>query len=227
MPREPSTSERVYQQLRQEIVTGELPDGSSHSIYRVAERLGVSRTPARDAVLRLADAGLLTVERNQGFTVHGLDVDDIRDIFELRLLVEVPLAARAAALRVDDDIRALDEAAATLRLATESGADTFLREDRNLHAVIARIADNSAAALVLNTLRTRTEARGISTFGVRGLADVHAEHLPIIDAIRAGRPDAAAAAMREHLVATGTLLLQQVAARTGAEVPDDWWRRMQ
>src|SRR5699024_6954457 len=53
----------IYEQIRDAILTGRLPMGSRHSIYRLAEEFGVSRTPVRDAILRLADTGLLRIER--------------------------------------------------------------------------------------------------------------------------------------------------------------------
>lgn len=74
-----STTDRVHALLRDEIVTGALVSGSLHSIYGIADRLGVSRTPVRDAVLRLADAGMVSIERNRGVRIRGLGVQEIRD----------------------------------------------------------------------------------------------------------------------------------------------------
>ncbi|MFI5426488.1 GntR family transcriptional regulator [Aeromicrobium sp. UC242_57] len=91
-----STTDRVFSSLRESIVSGEFPAGSLHSIYRLADLLEVSRTPVRDAVLRLADLGLVTIERNRGVRIRGVSVADVRAAFELRLMLEVPAAALAA-----------------------------------------------------------------------------------------------------------------------------------
>ncbi|MFT4189442.1 MAG: GntR family transcriptional regulator, partial [Aeromicrobium sp.] len=93
----PSAAEEVFARLREQILTGQLSAGSRQSIYRLSDSLGVSRTPVREAVLRLADLGLVTVERNRGIVVRGVRAEDVRDVFELRLLLEVPAASAAAA----------------------------------------------------------------------------------------------------------------------------------
>ena len=86
MPRT-STTDRVHALLREEIVSGKLTSGSLHSIYALATRYGVSRTPVRDAVLRLSDSGMVRIERNRGVRIRGLGVHDIREVFETRLLI--------------------------------------------------------------------------------------------------------------------------------------------
>ncbi len=112
----------VFAALRQRILTGELAPGTRHSVYRLADELGVSRTPVREAVLRLADLGLVTIERNRGITIRGVRAEDVRDVFELRLLLEVPAAAGAAsqvddalAERLSDALDAMRHAAADRR----------------------------------------------------------------------------------------------------------------
>ncbi|WP_353987426.1 GntR family transcriptional regulator [Ruicaihuangia caeni] len=228
MPPRPRTSDRIHELLRDAIVSGELAHGSAHSIYQLAEQYGVSRTPVREAVLRLADAGMLQIERNQGFRVRGVRVDDIREVFELRLLVEVPMTALAARAtdakgraRLDESLTALDEA-----LASGDQAE-FRRRDHELHEAILQLAGNQQAADLVETLRNRTEARGATTLArERTLEDVHAQHTPIVEAIRSGDADAAASHMREHLASTGTMLMHQVAARTGEPVDEGWADRL-
>ena len=73
-----TTTDRVFASLRESILSGEFPAGSLHSIYRLADLLEVSRTPVREAVLRLADVGLVTIERNRGVRIRGVSVADIR-----------------------------------------------------------------------------------------------------------------------------------------------------
>jgi len=209
MPRE-RVSDRVYEELRSAIASGELPDGSAHSIYGIAESRGISRTPVRDAVLRLAQDGMVVIARNQGFTVRGLGAEEIRELFDLRLLIEVPLAERAAeADRGRQDVERLRASLDLLASARTPG--DFLAIDHDVHRVVAELAGNSAAADVLDGIRARTESRGANTLGrERSLAEVHAEHAAIADAITARDPRGAARAMRTHLESTRDLLLARL-----------------
>lgn len=218
-----TATERVFALLRERIVSGELPAGSQHSVYRLAEQLEVSRTPVREAVLRLADLGLVSVERNRGIRIRGVGQADVREVFELRLLLEVPAAA-IAARRADAGLRA-DLAAnveATRRHAAADREPEFSRVDRDFHHLVASASGNSRLVAEVGRLRDSIQARGVSTFGrSRPLADVAAEHAPVAVAIADGDATAAARAMADHLEHTGTLLMRQVAG-PGEDVDPDW-----
>ncbi len=224
MPARVSATDRVHAQLREEIVSGELAGGSRHSIYGLAERLGVSRTPVRDAVLRLADAGMVTIERNRGVRIRGIGVHDIREVFEARLLLEVPAAAHAARHGSDELLGELSERVAGLTDAAQHHDEReFTRLDRELHRAIVRSTGNERLAELVESLRDTTQAHGVSTIDrSRSIRDVQVEHVPIVDAIRARDAEAAAALMRDHLITTAVLLMRQIAANTGETAPDAW-----
>lgn len=219
-----STTDRIHALLREEIITGALTGGSLHSIYGLAERLGVSRTPVRDAVLRLADAGMVTIERNRGVRIRRVNVHDVQEVFEARLLVEVPAAAHAARHGSDELLQELGDRVHALAGAVEEHDEgEFTRLDRQLHLAIMLSTGNGRLAEMVESLRDATQAQGISTIDrSRSIRDVQVEHVPIVDAIRARDAGAAAALMRDHLTATGLLLMGQVAAATGEPVPAQW-----
>lgn len=223
-----SLKDRAYSYLREAIITGALPEGSQHSIYRLADQLGISRTPVREAVLQLAEGGLVTVERNRGVRIHGITAREIRDIFELRLLVEVPAAAFAATQGDEVFRERLHAATAAMRESSANHDDEgFHTHDRALHDQIAATLGNSRLASVLGSLRDVTRAHGAWTgHGARDLDEIVDEHRRIVDALLARDAVAAAEAMERHLVRTGTLLMQQRAQRTGESVDRDWWRRL-
>lgn len=218
-----TTTERVFALLRERIVGGDLAAGTQHSIYRLAEQLEVSRTPVREAVLRLADLGLVEIERNRGVRIRGVTVADVREVFELRLLLEVPAAA-GAARRADRTLRdALTENVEQTRAHAATGSEVdFTRVDRDFHALVASAIGNPRLEAEVGRLRDSIQARGVSTFGrSRPLAEVAAEHAPVAAAIANGDPAAAAASMAAHLEHTGTLLMAQVAGPD--EVFDRAW----
>lgn len=203
----------VFAALRQRILTGELAPGTRHSVYRLADELGVSRTPVREAVLRLADLGLVTIERNRGITIRGVRAEDVRDVFELRLLLEVPAAAGAAS-QVDDALaeRLSDALDAMRHAAADRDEATFMRHDRDLHAALGEALGNERLSQEVDRLRDSIQVRGVSTAArSRSLAQIAEEHAPIVAAVIAGDSAGAGSAMREHLLATAELLLQEFA----------------
>jgi DNA-binding GntR family transcriptional regulator len=221
-------TDQVYAYLRDAIVTGALPSGSQHSVYRLAEELGVSRTPVREAVLRLADTGMVSVERNRGIRIHGTTVEEIRNVFELRLLIEVPAAAYAARNGSEEFFASLRAASDAMAAASAvNDEEQFRSHDRALHGLIADVLGNPRLSSALSGLRDATRARGAWTGNrSRELNDIVSEHSAIVDALLARDPDGAAAAMREHLERTGTLLMRQIAPVGGNDIPENWARRL-
>ncbi len=221
-----TTTDRVFATLRESIVSGEFPAGSLHSIYRLSDLLQVSRTPVREAVLRLADIGLVTIERNRGVRIRTVTVDDVRATFELRLMIEVPAAAYAAAHADDDQVSTLvAELASMRRFAAADDEPQFTMHDRRLHEAIGSVLGNPRLQTEIATLRDSIQARGATTIRrSRTMTELAEEHAPIVEAIRTADPQSAAARMEEHLVITATLLMEQVAVE-GVDTVDPQWSR--
>ncbi|MGA8986401.1 GntR family transcriptional regulator [Aeromicrobium sp.] len=228
MTQRTTTTDRVFGTLRESILTGEFPAGSLHSIYRLADLLGVSRTPVREAVLRLADLGLVSIERNRGVRIRGVTVTDVRSVFELRLMMEVPAAAYAAERATSEDVVTLEAALAGMRVAAELDDEGgFTDHDRSLHHAIASILGNSRLQQEVAALRDSIQTRGASTLHrSRGMPEILEEHVPIVLAIAAKDPAAAAARMEEHLVNTATLLMTQVADSDDPAPASGWADRL-
>ena len=217
-----SLTDRVVHELRESIRSGVLRPGELYSVYQLAEQLQVSRTPVREGLLRLAEAGMVRFERNRGFRVLRSAPADIAGIFHLRLLLEVP-AARLAVRRMD--ARVLEELRAELEamrvVAVGSGDEPlFMRHDRRFHDLVLSATGNERLVATVDGLRDATVTLGASTVDrSRSLADVAAEHEPVLAALAAGDGGAAAEAMRRHISHTSTLLLTIAAAELGVE-PD-------
>ena len=216
-------SDRVFSELREAILTGELAQGSLHSIYELAGRFAVSRTPVRDAALRLADTGMVEIERNRGIRIRGVGVADIRSVFELRLLLEVPATAFAAEHGDENLYTRLDGHVSGMRAAAAlDDSAAFMLHDYALHDAILSVMANPRLNEQVRGLRDVTQVMGASTFNrSRELREVEREHEPIVHAIRRSDPAGAAESMAHHLVATGTLLMTQVAG-VDAAVAEDW-----
>lgn len=205
----PSLADAVVSAVREGIAARELVPGQVYSVYQLADLLGVSRSPVREGLLKLAEAGLVQFARNRGFRVVLPRAHDVEEIFEVRLALEPAAARRVCETGSDDDLGAIAGHMVTLHDATGRGDETaFWTEDRALHDRILRAAGNARAATIVEQLRATTVLLGPPTSATgRSLAQICAEHEPIVAAI--GRRDGAAAeaAMRRHLTRTCRLLV--------------------
>ncbi|WP_344063707.1 GntR family transcriptional regulator [Terrabacter lapilli] len=209
----PSLAEAVVGAVRSGITAGELLPDETYSVYQLADLLGVSRSPVREALLRLAEAGLVRIDRNRGFRVLTPLAHDIEEIFDIRLALE-PIAARRAAEHATDDQRAeVRDAFEAMRAATDDEA-RFWVADHAVHDSLLRAGGNQRAATIIERLRATTALLGPpTTTAGRTLAEIRDEHEPIITAILRRDGDAAEQAMRQHLEHTGRLLARSLAGR--------------
>ncbi|GAA3208358.1 GntR family transcriptional regulator [Dactylosporangium siamense] len=211
----PSLAEAVAQAVRDGVAAGELVPDRTYSVYQLAELLGVSRSPVREGMLRLAEAGLVEIRRNRGFRVLPPRAHDVAEIIEIRLWLEPPAARKAAAHGTDEQHAAIRAALDTMAAAAAGGDEAaFWPADRTLHDLLLRAAGNARAAGIVAQLRSTTALLGPpTTASGRALAQIHAEHEPVVTAVIARDGAAAEAAMRTHLEATGALLVANLTAR--------------
>jgi DNA-binding GntR family transcriptional regulator len=219
-------TDQVVDSVRDMVRDGRLGSDELYSVQQLSTLLGVSRSPVREALLKLAEAGLVSFERNRGFRVTVPDGRDLADIFEVRLVLETEAAARAAAAAAigsdPDGLPALLDR--MRRAAAEGDEDAFWGYDRQLHQAVLRAAGNGRAERIVDDLRRATWLLGRRTTPSRSLADIAAEHEPVVAAIVAGDPEAARDAMRAHLTGTGRLLIAQAlgCAPTDPRVDEIW-----
>jgi DNA-binding GntR family transcriptional regulator len=219
----------VQAAVRAAIDDGRMKPGVRYSIYQLAAVLGVSRTPVREALLRLEGVGLIEFEARQGFRILRPRAGDIADIFAVRLSLELPAVRRVAAAGAIAETLHTQRARMT-EAAARGDEQAFVALDQGLHDLILDAAGNGRARTIVKGLRETTRLLGASTADrTRTLVDIDAEHEPIVAAIVAADPDAAATAMEEHLVNTGKLLVAQALRdERGTAAPDEVdavWRR--
>lgn len=216
-------TEQVMEAVRDALDAGVMQPGVKYSVYQLADALGISRTPVRDALLRLEEVGLIQFEARQGFRVQVPDPREIADIFAIRLALELPAVDRAAR-GCDDTLAAALRDRMTL-LGEAVAADdprTFARHDQLLHDDILAAAGNARSQAIVRGLRESTRLLGATTS--RSMSDIDGEHVPVIEAIIDNRPADAVEAMRAHLASTGRLLVAQAIRDQGSELdPDAVW----
>src|SRR5271170_3129846 len=102
-----SLSQRAYQSLRKAIRDGAVVHGVLYSEKELAERLGISRTPVREALIELAREGLVTIAPQRGFQLHEMSHEEQREVFELRLAIDTYLVERLCRDATIDDVKQL------------------------------------------------------------------------------------------------------------------------
>lgn len=217
-----TVADEVFEAVRSDIITGKISRDEMLSIYQLADRYGVSRTPVREAVLRLANVGLVIVEKNHGVRVKGLTAGDVREIFHTRLLIEVPSAFNAAGSSPPGVRERFSEVMERLAAAArKNDLPAFIQADRDFHAIIISWNGNNKAAKIVDQIRDESHSLGASTFeDGRAMSEVLGEHTPIYEAILKGEGRTAALLMREHLVQTARLLLTKMSTAPDAAGAD-------
>lgn len=203
--------EQATAAVRAAIDDGRMKPGVKYSVYQLAEVLGISRTPVREALLRLEEVGLIKFEARQGFRILLPQPKEIAEIFAVRLALELPAVRKVAVTADPALIQALIKQRHLMRSAAAEGNETALdQHDLRLHDLILEAADNARSRAIVKALRETTRLLGATTADkTRTLDDIDDEHEPIVTAIIDGDPGEAEAAMRAHLVNTGKLLVTQ------------------
>lgn len=189
-----SATRRAYRMLERMIVTLELAPASVTTEGALIERIGLGRTPVREAIQRLAWEGLLEVRARAGLAVAPLHAADWVKIIDARRGVESVLARAAARHATRETAQRFHDAALSMRKAVISGnVFAFLQADKALDEAMAEASDNPFAALVAAPLQTHSRRFWYRYQADSGLAAAADRHMALIKAVLDGDGDAAAA----------------------------------
>jgi len=197
------SSELVYRELKERIISGELAPDTRLIELSIAAEFGVSRTPVREALKRLAAENLVLADPTRGIVVHAPDPAEIEDVFVLREALD-GLAARLAAHRITpSELSRLRLIVDSMREAVENDRrEQIIVANMRFHDVIYTAAGNQMLARVARDLRDFV--RRFSTLPFASPDRVHHvldEHRAILEALEAHDPEAAERASHGHLVA--------------------------
>ncbi len=183
-----SLEERVFSELEEKILSGEIPAGERLVEQDISKRLGVSRTPIRSALQRLSDEGLVSITANRGAVVIGVSEEDLEDIYRIRIRLE-GLASAMAAGRISDEAKAELEGSVELSefYLNKNDAEHLKELDTEFHSIIYKASGNRLLCKILSELH-----RNIKAYRKRSLSDPErvrrsvAEHREILTAILDG-----------------------------------------
>ncbi len=211
MARNRSQADRVYDELRESVTRGEIPLGSRLVEQQLAARFKTSRTPIREALRRLEGDGHLTRDVGGGLRPRLPSLRSMRELYEVRLVLEDLSVRRAAGVGDRDALDALDADWRALRADTPDEGTAFVDRDEDFHERVAAASGNAVAAAMLRDVNARIRVMRIHDFTRpdRILATID-EHLEILDAIRAGEDEAAAGLMHAHVERSAAVVREQI-----------------
>lgn len=188
----------AYRQLLSEIRAGQLGPGTRLRETDLAERLGVSRTPVREAIRQLEADGLVVHQARQGATIRSLDHAEVIELYEMRAVLEGTAARLAARMALPVEIAALADLNAALATAGPGAAAQDL--NRRFHGALLDAARNRFLVKTMSALKKTLLILGPTTLADSARADdAVAEHAAVLAALNTRDGDAAEAAMRRHI----------------------------
>ncbi|MBI2218422.1 MAG: GntR family transcriptional regulator [Candidatus Rokubacteria bacterium] len=196
----------AYEAIRRRILSGEYPPGTTLSEAALGRTFGISRTPVREALMRLQEEGLTAILARRGAIVRILSVQEIQEILIVREALEGAAAALAASRISRGTIAEVRkqwlEYLDTLSEATLGQID---KRGVEFHAIVVEASGNRTLARMLEGIRGRIEGgrqlyiRTSGEAAVRRARVTCEEHLKVLDALETGEPERAEAVMRQHL----------------------------
>ncbi|HWR08771.1 GntR family transcriptional regulator [Sporomusa sp.] len=207
--------EVVAETLREAIVNGILKPGERLMEIQLAEELGVSRTPVREAIRKLELEGFVVMIPRRGTYVADLSIKDINEVFEIRTALDVLAAGLAVERITEDELEQLERLLVEIgELIEEDDADKIVESDSQFHDILYRASRNDRLVGIINNLREQfTRFRSISIQYPGRMQKSVEEHRRLVEAIASRDTDLAQQLAREHMENSEQTLLQDLNER--------------
>ncbi len=196
-----SLRNKVFKYIKAQIINGRYIPGESLVESKLAEELGVSRTPIREAIRLLELEGLVETTPNKGAVVLGISPKDVEDIYAIRILVE-GLAARWAAERMGPaDKKELKKVLELMEFYAQKGdLDEVAELDMKFHQIIYESSGSKILNLTLSNLHQYVQLARLESLKVPSrISKTMAEHYAILESFLDGDPDKAEKVLTEHV----------------------------
>jgi DNA-binding GntR family transcriptional regulator len=198
--RPPTAQEAVLAELRRAIVTGELRPGEQVLQDALAERFGVSRVPLREALKILEGEGQVTYRPHRGYFVAELDLDDLREVYRIRDLLESEAIRVAVGQITAEELAAVADAHVDVEAASVRGDLVAMTEaNRRFHFQLIGAARMPRLTRLVRVLWDATDVyRSLYYADTAHRAAVHDEHREVVEAVRSGDAERAVELLRTH-----------------------------
>lgn len=190
--------EMVFESLREAIILGRLKPGERLMEIQLAEEMGVSRTPVREAIRKLELEGFVVMVPRKGAYVAGVSVKDIADVFEVRSALEGLAAGLASERITDEEMEELEKA--ILQISGEEDILTVVKGDSLFHEIIYKASRNQRLTQIITHLQEQINRFRLTSLSVPGRLKIAVgEHKKIVEAITSRNVDLANRLASEHM----------------------------
>lgn len=212
IPRAKSLKEKAYDVLKDLIFTGKLQPGTMYNESRLAAKLGVSRTPVREALLELSREGMMCFIPGKGIMVQKITVEQVRDVYEIRRLIEGYVIKKVTPLMTSSDLSRLRAIMVQQEKAAEKrDKQAFVKADRKMHFYLSSKLKNRQMDVVLLNLRDQIERMGIKAVESDERKElVIVEHYAILAALEKGNETEAYDQVIVHLCNSEKTLIASI-----------------
>lgn len=204
--------DKIASVLREEILNGNLKPGQRLNEKELCEKLGVSRTPLREAIRTLEAEGLVEAIPNKGSRVVSFTIDDVEDIYELRIMLEGKATEKSVERLTEENLRELEEIQAELREAVKN-EDWYYVDllNQNFHRMLFSQGSNEHLIKIVSNLNQFGRLIRVTAFAIPGRSlKVLEEHEEILDAVRQRKAELAKELVSKHLEMAKETLLQHL-----------------
>ncbi len=202
----------VFQTLRQAILKGELEPGERLMEIHLAQKLGVSRTPVREAIRKLELEGLVIMIPRKGAIVAEITVSELEDVLEVRLALEELAVKRACRKHTGEQIEKLQKAAAEFkRVLHGSDIAAYAQADEEFHEIIYRMTENKKLMQILSNLREQMYRYRLEYLKDKSThSQLVREHDEIVSALEKGDEEKVLKVMSQHVERQKEYIMQRL-----------------
>jgi DNA-binding GntR family transcriptional regulator len=217
LTKKPNLTEQAYQSVKRQLLNGSFPEGSKLTEEYLSSALGISKSPVREALMRLESEGLISIEARRGAYVRRFSAKEVHDLYAVRALLVVHAVSIATITP-----RLLEQMAASIERTRKhlEARDKLhhIEEDIHFHGLIAGSTGNEEFRRILDNIQQKSLLCRMATFYLSA-PTAPASHQKIYAAMRDGDREAAQREMYNHILFVRDTLLRSL--ETDAETPSD------
>ena len=214
-----SLEELTYDRLESDILDGVYKKGESLTELALSARLGVSRTPVRSALHRLAEDGLVEIIPNRGAVVVGVTADDLISTYKIRMRLEGLASSLAASRITEEELAKLEESVALSEYYIKKNDTEHLKElDTEFHSIIYAASGSRMLCKILTDMHRNIKSYRKLSLSVPGRLEIsQKEHLEILRAIRCGNAELAEELTSRHIERAAENIISALSRTEGKE----------
>ena len=194
-------SKKIYRILKKEIIKGSFEPGDKVLEGKIADQMGISRTPVREAICVLAAEGFVILSPNQGVVVRSVSAENIREVLQIHSVLEGLAARLSCEVINEEDLKELENCVNKMeKLANKKDSSTYSEVDLKFHELIVNICRNKRLVQMRKNISDQAQRYRISSLSIpRRLKESLKEHQKILEAFKTKDPKKADSTSQKHI----------------------------